>query len=120
MQDKLVQVFCKLPEPGKVKTRLAESIGEVEAANLAENLAKRTIAILSQEFKVEIWYTPEDTNGFLEQFPNNELRRQVVGDLGERMRFALVDGLNQASRVVLVGSDCPGIDAAYVGQALKA
>ena len=119
MQDKLVQIFCKLPEPGKVKTRLAEWIGDLEAADLAENLAKRTIARLSKEFRVEIWYTLEDTTGFLKQFPNIDQRQQVIGDLGERMRFALVDGLKKASRVVLVGSDCPDIDAVYVGEAFE-
>ena len=119
MRDELVQIFCKLPEPGRVKTRLAERIGDVEAAEVAENLATRIISKLSKQFIVEVWYTFEDTNGFLKQFPNIDLRQQVIGDLGERMAFALADGLKNAGKVVLVGSDCPVIDAAYVDQAFE-
>ena len=35
------------------------------------------------------------------------------------MHFALVDGLNQATRVILVGSDCPDINGSYVGEAFE-
>ena len=119
MRDQLVQIFCKLPEPGKVKTRLAECIGDVGAADVAAGLAKRTISRLSKHFRTEIWYTLEDTIGFLDQFPDVDQRQQVTGDLGERMRFALVDGLNESAKVVLVGSDSPLIDAAYVGEAFE-
>ena len=94
MREQLVQIFCKLPEPGKVKTRLAECIGDVGAADVAAGLAKRTISRLSKHFRTEIWYSLEDTIGFLDQFLDVDQRQQVTGDLGERMRFALVDGLS--------------------------
>ena len=35
------------------------------------------------------------------------------------MRFALVVGLSQSARVVLVGSDCPDINASYVSEAFE-
>ena len=66
--SKLVQIFCKLPEPGKVKTRLAESLGDVEAAELSAAIAKRTIVELSGSFRTEIWFALEDRFGFLKQF----------------------------------------------------
>jgi uncharacterized protein len=41
-------------------------------------------------------------------------------DLGERMYNALRDGLARFASVILVGSDCPGIDPAYLRQATGA
>ena len=119
MEDMLVQIFCKLPEPGKVKTRLAEYLGECEAAELSADLAKRTIVGISKSFSTEIWFTLEDRNGFLDQFSTIVKKNQVGDDLGERMHFALADGLKQANKVVLIGSDCPVIDAVYVGEAFE-
>ena len=117
--SKLVQIFCKLPEPGKVKTRLAESLGDEEAAELSAALAKRTIVELSESFRSEIWFTLEDRFGFIKQFGGVDKRQQVGCDLGDRMKFALLNGLKRSSRVVLVGSDCPCIDAVYVSEAFK-
>ena len=48
----------------------------------------------------------------------SSLGGQQGGDLGERMYNALAAGLQRFERVVLVGSDCPGIDADYLQQAL--
>ena len=44
--------------------------------------------------------------------------RSPVLDLGERMFYALREALERFERVILVGSDCPGLDAAYLAQAL--
>ncbi len=117
--SKLVQIFCKLPEPGKVKTRLAESLGDVEAAELSAALAKRTIVELSGSFRTEIWFALEDRFGFLKQFHDADKRQQVGRDIGERMQFSLSEGLKDSTRVVLVGSDCPCIDAVYVSEAFN-
>lgn len=45
---------------------------------------------------------------------------QEGSDLGERMHKALQQGLQRAAKVVLVGSDCPQLDTAYLSQALAA
>ena len=47
------------------------------------------------------------------------IRRQRGADLGERMYHALAAGLARYERVLLVGSDCPAIDAAYLHRALQ-
>ncbi|MCB1688786.1 MAG: TIGR04282 family arsenosugar biosynthesis glycosyltransferase, partial [Halioglobus sp.] len=46
--------------------------------------------------------------------------RQRGADLGERMYNALRCGLARYDSVILVGSDCPGIDASYLCQAVSA
>ena len=117
MHNQLVQIFCKLPEPGKVKTRLAECLGDGGAAELAGELAERLICRVAPAFSSELWFTLEDTMGFLARFPYLAQKAQAEGNLGERMRCALADGMTRADNVILVGSDCPLIDAAYVADA---
>ena len=46
--------------------------------------------------------------------------QQRGADLGDKMHNAIRDGLQHYDSVILVGSDCPGIDAAYLRQALEA
>ena len=41
-------------------------------------------------------------------------------DLGDRMQYALASGLRRAAAVLLVGSDCPEIDAGYLRAATRA
>ncbi len=48
------------------------------------------------------------------------VRQQQGGDLGARMLFALNHGLARYPRVLLVGSDCPELDADYLGRAAAA
>jgi rSAM/selenodomain-associated transferase 1 len=40
--------------------------------------------------------------------------------LGERMESALAEGLTTHRKAIIVGSDCPSVDANYVHQALQA
>ena len=114
----LVQIFCKLPEPGKVKTRLEPCLGKQGAAELSGELLERVIVRLKPCFNTELWYAFVNTVEFLKRFPMLEQRLQIGGDLGARMLHSMADGLVRSERVVLVGSDCPQIDAEYVNKAL--
>jgi rSAM/selenodomain-associated transferase 1 len=49
-----------------------------------------------------------------------QLTTQHGPDLGERMSNAMVHGLAHYECVILVGSDCPGIDASYLERAVEA
>lgn len=42
--------------------------------------------------------------------PGVELSAQTEGDLGARMAAAAARGLNQGTPVLLIGTDCPGLD----------
>ncbi|NNG08221.1 MAG: hypothetical protein HKM90_10885, partial [Desulfobacteraceae bacterium] len=59
-QDALILFFIKYPEPGAVKTRLAESIGLEEAARLYRNFILDLLTKLKfTELPFQICFYPE-------------------------------------------------------------
>ncbi len=119
--DTLIQIFARAPEPGKVKTRLIPALGERGAAELQLRLLRRTVAMAaaSRLAPVQLWCASSvDHPVFVETgLPR---QRQRGADLGARMAHALAVGLRTAQRVVLIGSDCPVMDVAYLHAAIEA
>ena len=124
-----LQVFAKNPVPGTVKTRLVDAIGAEEAAALYVRLVERTLATAVAARaggivdRVELWCAPDaDAPAFhawSERF-DVELKAQAGADLGAKMRNALHAALAAGSRAILIGTDCPGFDLAYLAQAVAA
>lgn len=120
-----ILVFCKAPQAGKVKTRLARDIGELAAARVHEYLARHCLQQIV-DFAiapVELWCTPDTKHEFFRTCAsemNIQLKQQVGDDLGQRMQHALSAALNQHSSAVLVGTDCPVISADYLRSAFTA
>ena len=118
-----VVVFGRVPEAGRVKTRLAAAIGAAAAAQvytallehaLAEALASGypvTLALAEAVGPGVAWAPP----------PGIGVELQVGGDLGERMAAAFAARFaTGVETVVLVGSDAPGLDAALMRRAAVA
>jgi rSAM/selenodomain-associated transferase 1 len=121
----LLQQFARLPRPGQVKTRLAAAIGAEEACAVHERLLEGSARVLleSQLAPAELWVDHAGGHALFDELIAAGMqgpRLQVGGDLGARMAHALADGLKRAARVVLVGSDCSGLDAAYLRSAFEA
>lgn len=116
----LLQQFARFPEAGRVKTRLARALGAEAACTVHEELlAKTTRTLLAAALgPVELWLDrrPGDHALLTDLIASGAQGpfMQRGAELGARMYHALVDGRRRASAVVLVGSDCPGIDAAYL------
>lgn len=126
MSELLLQQFARFPEPGAVKTRLARALGAEAACAVHEELVTMTARTLLAAGlgPVELW---------LDRHPGDHVLLcgliasgargpfvQRGAELGARMYHALVDGRRRASAVLLVGSDCPGIDVAYLREAAAA
>lgn len=118
-------IFCKAPVPGQVKTRLAKSIGDEAACQVHQQLTHRTLQELTRQplTDIQLWCAPSIEHRFFQQCRQRygvELREQGEGDLGVRMARAFAAALSTASCAVIVGTDCPLLDQAYVDQAFAA
>jgi len=115
----LVQVFAKYPQAGEVKTRLIPTVGEQGAADLQEALLTDLLWRLHGEFEIELWGTESAAKPIYKKCINDfhvGFRRQkdgegVGGDLGLRMEDAFASAFRRARLPVLVGADCPALDA---------
>ena len=115
-------VFAKAPTPGSVKTRLIPALGANGAAQLQQQMIKRTLrtALAAGLGKTELWCAPDAGDPFFEACAQSyaiELRAQGEGDLGVRMARALASALAQGSPGLLVGCDCPALTADYLREA---
>ncbi len=100
-------LFCRAPEKGKVKTRLAATIGQDAALRVSEYLLSRTIELLARtDFSKTICYLGEGEDYFREFEKDFSLTRQRGDDLGERMYNAIRRSYQQGySKSILLGSD---------------
>ena len=120
-----ILVFCKAPQAGKVKTRLARDIGESAAAQVHEHLAWHCLQNLIDYAiaPVELWCAPDTEHEFFRQCQEElkiPLKQQVGDDLGQRMQHAFAETLEHHSSAVLIGTDCPMITADYLRAAFVA
>lgn len=118
-------VFAKAPRPGQVKTRLARTLGDVPAAELYRRLAEATLcrtAPVAAEYRRVVAFAPADARDEMAAWlPGETLAPQHGEGLGERMAAAFGDAFDAgARRVVLVGSDVPGLQRGHVVQAFAA
>jgi rSAM/selenodomain-associated transferase 1 len=107
-----------------VKTRLTPALGADEAADLYRALLVDTIEVAeSANARLTVAFTPATSRRHLERLlgPRRRLLIQPPGDLGERIE-AVVGQIRRgrAGRVVVVGSDCPGLTSARIGEAWSA
>ncbi|HUP18460.1 MAG TPA: TIGR04282 family arsenosugar biosynthesis glycosyltransferase [Gemmatimonadota bacterium] len=115
-----VVVFARAPVPGRVKTRLTPALRAQEAADLYRALLLDTMdAVEPAAARTFVAYTPHDARRHLETLlgPRREYMPQGPGDLGARLAHVfgrLADGRRP---VLVVGSDCPGLTRARIGEA---
>jgi rSAM/selenodomain-associated transferase 1 len=122
---KLVLVFLKFPEPGRVKTRLAEGLGEVGAAEAYSQLVGRVFEVLEEVSGAEIrvLYDPperqQEVVGWIEGLVGLQVREglnfvaQAPGDLGERLEGAFEGAFGDGyGQVAAIGTDCVDLSAA--------
>lgn len=117
--------FAREPVPGRVKTRMLAALDPVQACELHRELVLWTAGRLvgSGLAPVELCVTGDPGSPLFQECRALGVRAvlpQRGVDLGERMYRALEEGLRRADKVVLVGSDCPAIDARYLQGALDA
>lgn len=117
----LVQ-FARAPREGWVKTRMMPHLSAAAARDLHCELVDWTCRQLlaSRLGDVEVHVAGDTGQALFERcraLGAAAIEPQQGQDLGERMYHAMRTGLERYASVILVGSDCPGIDAAYLRRA---
>ncbi|MGB0915147.1 MAG: TIGR04282 family arsenosugar biosynthesis glycosyltransferase [Crocinitomicaceae bacterium] len=120
MSDNLLIVFAKNIILGKVKTRLAKTVGD----NAAFEVYKRLFDITQQESlkakncDLHVYFSDVVIES---AWPNTEKFVQSGDDLGQRMMNAFEDGFAKGyKRIIGVGSDLPDLTAEVMESGLKA
>lgn len=116
-------IFIKYPKAGFVKTRLAQSIGKVNAARLYQVFVKAVVRRTeSKSFQRMIFYSPAGR----EKKIRNWLGRNIIlypqqgRTLGERLSQAFKFAFkNCAQRVIVIGSDSPTLDTRIILDAFR-
>lgn len=119
-----VLMFTKYPVPGRVKTRLAQSIGPEHAAGLQTAFIRDELDMLGTlGAPVTLCCDPlAPLSEYQALFGlDHSYAVQQGADLGERMLNALHAALEEnAGRVVLIGTDLPDLPALHISQAFTA
>lgn len=123
---RVVLVFVRAPEAGRVKTRLAVAIGAEAALGVYTRLAEHTLAearaLAAEGAEVRVHHAPADAGDAVRAWLGEGLvyLPQAEGDLGTRMRDAFARAFaDGADRVVIVGSDLPALDADLLRRAFS-
>ena len=120
--EKLI-LFLKAPRPGAVKTRLAEAIGTGPACAAYLRCVETLLIQLQSLRPVELCFSPAAAAAEIQAWlrPGWIAVPQAEGDLGQRLRSAFQRSFDAgASRVVVIGSDCPAITADDIRNAWEA
>jgi len=122
-RDRLI-IFGRYPVPGRTKTRLIPALGPVGAADLQRRLTEKALKTVrafashrsvelevcfegGSEHKIRRWLGPVEVYS-----------KQGPGDLGMRIHSAFLKAFqNGCRRVILIGTDIPGLEPCHLEQA---
>lgn len=120
-----VIVFAKAPQAGHAKTRLIPALGADGAARLAQRLLEHAVAqaVAARVGPLHLVVTPDGRHPVFDALVARHalaLEGQGGGDLGARMARAFERVLRTHRAALLIGSDIPDLDAAYLQAAARA
>lgn len=107
MSKSQIIILAKNPELGKVKTRLAASIGDESALNVYKFLLGHTFRVVNATgLDVHVFFSDfidESLIGFNSKFYSH---LQKGNDLGERLYHAFEKVNKSGNNCIVIGSDC--------------
>lgn len=119
-KDALI-VFIKNPHRGKVKTRIAKTLGDDEALRIYNYLLNYTLQMCEDTEMLCYLYFSETVNDDVRWHSKNFKHKIQKGqDLGFRMGSALHEVGREHNKVVIIGSDCPFITPQIIYKAFAA
>ncbi|MFI8479445.1 TIGR04282 family arsenosugar biosynthesis glycosyltransferase [Pseudomonas sp. NPDC078700] len=118
-----LHMLARAPRPGQVKTRLIPALGADGACDLQRRLVERALSLCADGFSQRFLWLDDGPDTKLQALAEQHgwtVVEQPAGDLGERMRCITALGLVESDAVMLIGNDCPAINAEYLAQARAA
>ncbi len=128
MRSNILLYFVKYPTPGKVKTRLARTVGDGEAAKLYTELVEKNLKVIapfSQQKRYNLMIVfdpPEREKDFRKWFslPCEYLPQRGRG-LSERLTYAFREAFSSkgSQRVMALGSDTLGLTSDLIEEGFE-
>ena len=121
MSNLLIMVFVRNPELGRVKTRLAKSIGDQEALLTYKILIKHTCKIISEiDSDQLIFYSDKVQENDIWTATNCKKQIQTKGDLGQKMLAAFQHGFSLGyQKIIIIGSDLYSLRPKHIESAFE-
>jgi uncharacterized protein len=115
MRDVALVIIARAPELGRVKSRLAVSIGDAQALVVYRQLLA-IVAQVSANWNGPVLLSATGApraweNTGLESLPRHN---QPDGGLGTRIHAALEKGLHAARTAIAIGTDCPALTCEHL------
>lgn len=117
-------IFTRYPEPGKTKTRLISALGAKGAATLQRQMTEHTLSKARElqkkrSLSLEVRFTGGSLP-LMQHWLGSDIiyQPQGEGDLGARMARSLAVAFQEGiDRVVIIGTDCPNLNANLIAKA---
>jgi rSAM/selenodomain-associated transferase 1 len=118
MSNDTLLIFARNPVYGKVKTRLAATVGNDKALQIYQQLVEHTAAVTQNINATRVVYY-SDFIADNDAWDNNYSKTVQQGtDLGERMSNAFSDTLELGvKKAVLIGTDCYKLNTEIIANA---
>ncbi|WP_310992746.1 TIGR04282 family arsenosugar biosynthesis glycosyltransferase [Aequorivita marina] len=119
---KALLVFTRNPELGKVKTRLAKSVGDESALKIYKFLLNHTVEI-TKDLKADkyVFYSENIHSDDIWDAAIYRKKLQSGTDLGERMKNAFAEIFDMGYKeVIIVGSDIHDLNTSDIETAFEA
>ncbi len=118
-------VFARLPELGRVKTRLANAIGDEVALAAYETMLRDLLSSIgraSVETEIEILWAPSDSAGgdaLTSAFGDVPTAMQTGASLGDRLSMAFAERFffHATQKIVAIGVDDPSLPRTLIDSA---
>ncbi|SHF72653.1 hypothetical protein SAMN05444344_1392 [Tenacibaculum mesophilum] len=117
----LLLIFTRNPELGKVKTRLAKTIGDEAALDIYKFLLEHTKQV-TQNLTCDkaVYYSVKVHENDIWNAPVYQKHLQEGNDLGIRMHNAFQQAFSTGyEKVVIIGSDLPDLTSEHINEAFE-
>ena len=121
--QRLLIIFVKNQLKGKVKTRLAETVGDEQALRVYKKLTDYTYSVANAvDADRQVWYSDFIAKDDVWEKSQHVFSKKLQQghDLGERMHTSFRNAFNEGyQKTVIIGSDCAELSADLISDSYQ-